>query len=61
MTKQEEKIIAHIESEWEKFLAIYMELSPEPNNATIAILKAGFYTGFKAGVCAMHDADEILQ
>lgn len=57
----EQKILSYIDSEWAKFLAIYRELSPLPDHkTTIAALKAGFYSGFRAGAIAMHDAEKIL-
>jgi hypothetical protein len=55
--EQEQKILSIIEAEWQKFLSIYIDLSPKPSDATITALKAGFYTGFKAGVIMMYDAE----
>ena len=56
----EQKILAHIDSEWVKFRRAYLERRIVEDGALYAAAKAGFYGGFKAGVCAMHDADKIL-
>lgn len=56
----EQKILAHIDSEWIKFRRIHLEKYIVEDGALYSAAKAGFYGGFKAGVCAMHDADKIL-
>jgi len=55
-----QKILSHIDSEWYKFREQYFTLAWTLTKDQIAAAKAGFYAGFKAGVCAMHDADKIL-
>jgi hypothetical protein len=56
----EDKIMAHIEDEWEKFKQLVGNTHEKLPDGTFWAIKMGFYGGFKAGAIAMHDAEKIL-